>query len=145
MLTSSYGRRRWGLAAALLVACLDTVGAGERLGTDAIAAAFKGMSLDGVYRNGEFFSETYAEDGTIRYHGLGGADRGEWSAASNRFCTFYEGANGGCFFVERDGDNCFTFFLDEGGATPRPAADWTSRGWDRSRKATCPAAPEVQL
>ncbi len=141
--SSSTARRRIAAALLLLVAA-GSVFAGERLGTDAIAATFKGMSLDGIYRDGEFFSETYAEDGTIRYHGLAGADRGEWSAASNRFCTFYEGAEGGCFFVERDGDNCFTFFLDEGGATPKPAADWISRGWDRSRKATCPAAPEAR-
>ncbi len=117
--------------------------AGERLDTAAIEAIFRGMTLDGIYRDGEIFSETYGEDGAIRYHGLSGADRGEWSAVSGRFCTFYEGAEGGCFVVERDGANCFTFFVDEGGETPKPAADWTSRGWNRDKPSTCPTAPEA--
>lgn len=132
------------LGAAGSLSGLGSARAGERLDSAAIEATFKGMTLDGVYRDGEFFSETYAEDGSIRYHGLAGADRGEWSAVSGRFCTFYEGAEGGCFVVERDGANCFTFFVDEGGDQPKPAADWTSRGWDRGKPSTCPTAPEAE-
>ena len=47
---------------------------------------------------------------SIRYHDVNGADSGEWSVKDDTFCTFYEGQEGACFFVERDGANCFTFF-----------------------------------
>ncbi|SHF50260.1 hypothetical protein SAMN02745157_2232 [Kaistia soli DSM 19436] len=126
-----------------LAAAAHPAAAGERMTTGEIEATFSGMTLDGIYRSGEFFSETYRDDGSIRYHGTEGADMGEWSAEGGRFCTFYESADGGCFFVDRDGANCFTFTVDEGTLNPKPARDWTSRGWDRTRPSTCPKAPEA--
>lgn len=133
---------------ALLAALLApaTGMAGEPLGEAEIASTFRGMTLDGIYRDGEFFSETYNEDGSIRYHGQTGADSGEWSVEGGRFCTFYEGAEGACFFVERDGANCFTFTApDEKAGRTVPQKDWTSRGWDRTKPSTCPTAPEIEL
>lgn len=150
-------RRRTVLAGlAVLLAMAAPVIAGERMPEADIAKTFSGVTLDGVYATGAFFSESYNEDGTIRYHDVEGADSGEWSVQNGKFCTFYQDQQGACFFVERDGSNCFTFFEPEDvtapapkdGTTPPepgPKKDWTSRGWDRSHPSTCPKAPEVQL
>lgn len=148
MLASLRSAARVGLALATLLALPALpAAAGEKLGAADIAATFRGMTLDGIYRDGEFFSETYHEDGSIRYHGADGADAGEWTVEDDRFCTFYEDADGACFFVERDGANCFSFYapLDNGGGPLRPEKDWTSRGWDRTKPSTCPKTPEIQL
>jgi hypothetical protein len=141
---------RWpGLTLRLGVALLLAVSpalAGERLAEADIAQTFSGMTLDGIYAEGEFFSETYKDDGTIRYHGSEGADTGEWSVQNGKFCTFYEGQQGACFFVEKDGANCYSFFAEADGSDGRlPEVKWTSRGWDRSLPSTCPTAPEVEL
>ncbi|MBN8999756.1 MAG: hypothetical protein J0H54_10280 [Rhizobiales bacterium] len=142
-------RVRRGAAPVLFAAWLAAGGpavAGERMPAGEIEKTFSGMTLDGIYADGTFFTETYKEDGSIRYHDPDGADSGQWSVDDGRFCTFYEASQGACFFVERDGANCFTFFAGEGsGDALKPAADWTSRGWNRELPPTCPKAPEVQL
>jgi hypothetical protein len=109
--------------------------------------AFEGITLDGVYKDGLFFSETYFEDGLIRYHDVQGADSGEWTVEDDTFCTFYENQTGACFFVVRDGENCFSFFEaveDERGGV-FPADDWTSRGWNREMDPTCSSPPEAEV
>jgi len=130
-----------------LAAAGGPAGAGERLRDGEIERSFAGVTLDGVYRDGTFFSESYHEDGSIRYHDADGADSGEWSVRDGRFCTFYESQQGACFFVERDGANCFTFFAEtqSGSGPSKPEPDWTSRGWNRSLPPTCPKAPEIAL
>ncbi|MCP4381339.1 MAG: hypothetical protein GY798_07960 [Hyphomicrobiales bacterium] len=134
--------------AALLLMQSGMAGAGNRhmVGFE-IRMAFDGITLDGVYRDGLFFSETYFEDGLIRYHDVQGADSGEWMVEDDTFCTFYERLSGACFFVERDGDNCFTFFVavpDDDG-TLRPETEWTSRGWNREMDSTCSEAPAAEV
>ncbi|MCX5494542.1 hypothetical protein OSH11_07505 [Kaistia dalseonensis] len=137
--------------------------AGERMPESEIARTFSGITLDGIYSTGAFFTESYNEDRSIRYHDVDGADSGEWSVQDGKFCTFYESQQGSCFFVERDGTNCFTFYEPEEPTDAEPPADgapttapapkaeagprkeWTSRGWDRSHPPTCPKAPEVEL
>ncbi len=122
-------------------------GSGQRMLGDEIRAALTGITLDGIYSDKLFFSETYFEDGLIRYHDVHGADSGEWTIEDDTFCTFYESLSGACFFVERDGDNCFSFFEaveDENGAL-HPAPDWTSRGWNREKDSTCPTPPEAEI
>ena len=69
-----------------------------------IEATFGGVTLDGIYFNGTYFTEAYHDDGTIRYWDAVAADSGEWSVQDGQFCTFYEGQEGACFTVERDGD-----------------------------------------
>ena len=135
-------------ALALLAALAATpAGAGERVAEADIADLLSGVTLDGIYNNGAFFSETYKEDGSVRYHDMDGADTGQWSVKDGKFCTFYESQEGACFFVERDGGNCFTFYVpdEKGGPDAGPAKQWTSRGWDRRKPSTCPTAPEIQL
>jgi hypothetical protein len=121
--------------------------AGSRMAEADIEQAFRGVTLDGVYYDGSFFSETYFEDGTIRYHDAFGADSGDWSVRENMFCTFYDGQQGACFFVVREGTNCFTFFepvkAPDGSVKPRD--DWTSRGWNRQAEATCSKPPEAVI
>ena len=112
-----------------------------------IEKAFAGMTLDGIYNDGSFFSETYFDDRSIRYHDALGADSGDWSVREDMFCTFYEEQQGACFFVIRDGKNCFTFFEpmigDDGKMVPREI--WTSRGWNRRSPSTCDKPPEAVI
>ena len=132
-----------------LIATLAPVeaGGGKRLFGSEIRLALSGVTLDGVYSDSLFFSETYFEDGMIRYHDVNGADSGEWTIEDDTFCTFYESLNGACFFVERHGANCFSFFeaLEDDTGRIRPAADWTSRGWNRDEDPTCPTPPEAEI
>lgn len=112
-----------------------------------IRAAFEGITLDGIYNDGQFFSETYFDDGSIRYHDVEGADSGNWAVEDDKFCTFYENLLGACFFVYRDGSNCYTFYeeVEEGENAGQPSPDWTSRGWDRAADSTCPTAPAAEI
>jgi hypothetical protein len=114
-------------------------GAGERMKAAEIDKAFRGMTLDGVYSNGSFFTEVYNPDGSIRYHDATAADSGAWSVKNDMFCTFYEGKQGACFFVEREGANCFSFYEEDAasGGGGQARKQWTSRGWNRAEKSTC--------
>ena len=122
------------------LAAASVSAAGERITGGDITRAFKGVTLDGIYFDGTYFTEVYHDDGTIRYWDADGADNGGWSVREGRFCTFYAGQQGACFFVVRDGDNCFTFY-----ETEDFESDWTSRGWNRAMEPTCPTPPEVAL
>jgi hypothetical protein len=145
----STDKRAAGPAALLVVAvfsCLaPTAIASETMDAADIAKTFSGMTLDGVYYNGQFFTETYDDDGSIRYHDASGADSGEWSVRDGKFCTFYEDQEGACFEVERDGANCFTFVEPDPDTGRIDPESWTSRGWSRAAKPTCPTAPEVAI
>jgi hypothetical protein len=137
------------LASLGIILGLAPVGAssGQSMADRDIETAFRGITMDGIYNDGTFFSETYFEDGTIRYHDAYGADSGDWSVREGMFCTFYESQQGACFFVERDGENCFTFFEPvkgpDGNTIKRE--QWTSRGWNRSEEATCTRPPEAVI
>jgi hypothetical protein len=123
------------------------VAASERMIAADIQKTFSGMTLDGVYNDNSYFSETYNDDGTIRYHDTEQSDSGQWTVKGNTFCTFYQLQEGACFFVERDGDNCFTFFeaIKGDNGQMSEAKDWTSRGWDRKSPDTCPSKPGVEI
>ena len=76
-----------------------------------------------------------------------GADSGQWSVEGDTFCTFYESAQGACFFVERDGENCFTFYeaVEGAGGALSPSETWTSRGWNRESDSTCTTPPGAEI
>ena len=133
------------LVASTLLWVAATAFAGDMMGEDEIQKTFAGMTLDGVYFNGQFFTETYHDDGSIRYSDSNGADSGEWSVKDGKFCTFYEGQEGACFQVQRDGANCFTFYEPDPDTGRIDLNNWTSRGWNRNSKSTCPTAPEVEI
>jgi hypothetical protein len=109
------------------------------LGNDDLTRTFSGMTLDGVYKDGGFFSETYRPDGTINYLDANGRNDGNWSVKDGAFCTFYREQQGSCFFVRQEGANCFAFFEPKTGpgGTKVPRDDWTSRGWNRASPSTC--------
>jgi hypothetical protein len=132
------------LAGLLALASLPAA-AGERLSEADIVKALAGVTLDGIYFDGTYFTETYHDDGTVRYWDAVSADSGEWSVKDGQFCTFYENQQGACFTVERDGNNCFTFYEKDDKTGAIDPADWTSRGWNRAFPATCPVPPEVKL
>ncbi len=137
---------RAGLLAILLLAAFAApAAAGQSMSAAEIEATFGGATLDGIYFDGTYFTEAYHDDGTIRYWDAISADSGEWSVQDGQFCTFYQGQDGACFTVERDGSNCFTFFEkdpDTGAIDPKK---WTSRGWIRGQDNTCRDTPEVKL
>ena len=139
-------RLKTALAAMILLAWSGAE-AGQSMASGEIESTFRGITLDGVYNDGAFFSETYFEDGSIRYRDALGADSGDWSVRGDMFCTFYEMQQGSCFFVVREGDNCFTFFEPERGPDGEivPRESWTSRGWNRDQEATCVRPPEAVI
>lgn len=119
--------------------------AGDNMKGLEIEEIFPGITLDGVYNDERVFSETYFDDGSIRYRDNRGADRGDWSVRGDMLCTFYEGLQGGCFFVIRESPNCFVFFGAIEGADGRfkPSDRWTARGWNRQGKTDCMKPPEA--
>ncbi len=119
--------------------------AAERMPAGEIGRTFSGMTLDGVYASGLFFTETYHEDQSIRYWDTNAADSGRWFVRNGQLCTFYRNQQGACFIVDRDGDNCFTFYEPSPDDATVPLPDWTSRGWDRRKSATCPTPPEAAI
>ena len=130
---------------AILSVAASYVAADGAMSAAEIARTFPGIVLDGVYNDGSFFSETYFDDGSLRYRDAAGADSGDWSVEGDLFCTFYEKRQGACFIVMRDGDNCFTFFEPMRGPDGEivPRQTWTSRGWNRGAEATCAEPPEA--
>lgn len=123
-------------------------GSGWMSGSD-ITLAFAGQTITGVYVTGLTFRESYRGDGRLDYIEPARRLSGRWSVVADTFCTLYDTVpTGGCYRVQRIGDNCFEFYwaaADEGGAEDgsptRPR--WTARGWRVDRLATCPAEPIV--
>ena len=124
--------------------------AGERMNAEDLEQALSPASRSTAsIANGDLLlRELQCEDGTIRYHD---PDRrgfsGEWSGSeTGASAPSMKAPQGACFFVERDGANCFTFTAaEEKDGRPVPQKDWASRGWDRTKPSTCPTAPEIQL
>jgi hypothetical protein len=113
--------------------------ANGRMDGEEITNVFSGATLQGVYFDGSFFTEEYRRDGTIGYHDAEHEDAGRWSVRNDTFCTFYDDREGACFFVVRQGKNCFSFFEQKLGSdgTAVPREEWTSQGWLRSEPSTC--------
>jgi hypothetical protein len=135
------------LAAAVLLLMTFPALAGERMSEAEIEATFPGMTLDGIYNDKLYFTEIYRDDGSIRYHDVNRSDSGDWSIKGDTFCTFYDLQEGACFYVVRNGKNCFTFYeaIEGDDGKPKPKEGWTSRGWNRAAPATCPTAASAIL
>lgn len=106
-----------------------------------IRTALGGQAIDGHYRSGRTFSETYAADGRISYRDDIRQSGGHWSLVNGSFCTIYDtDASGGCFRVKRSGANCYEFYFvartEDEAKRPRDP-DWTARGWRADQKNTC--------
>ena len=108
---------------------------------DDIKAVLGGQAIDGHYRSGRTFSESYGADGRIAYRDEFRASGGHWSLVNGAFCTIYDGdASGGCFRIKRSGANCYEFYFvartEDEAKKPRDP-DWTARGWLAKQKNTC--------
>jgi hypothetical protein len=135
----STGRAIFRLVLTAILVAGGAAFANGRMDGKEIGRVFAGATLEGVYFDGSFFTEEYRRDGTIGYHDAEHEDAGRWSVRGDTFCTFYEDREGACFFVVRQGKNCFSFFEQKLGSdgTPVPREEWTSQGWLRSEPSTC--------
>lgn len=110
-----------------------------------LSATFSGMTMTGKYADDITFTETYHANGSITYQDDLSTDKGRWFVRGNLLCTFYEISNGACFSVQKSGDNCYEYFVEQtesGNLPPKPGA-WISIGWDQSKPSTCDLAPKV--
>lgn len=130
-----------GLAVAVTPAVLPARAAeGDRLIGEEIGDALRGMTLEGVYNDGQASSyrETYNPDGTVAYHDDDNGDqKGVWGVSRNTFCTYYEGIAGTCFQVTVMGTNCFLFTAVNVADRPPLPNDWTAKGWKAGIPPTC--------
>jgi hypothetical protein len=134
----------WALAALMLV---GSPSGHETLRAADMTAAFKGQTISGAYGNGAPFTETYGGDGKIAYRDSYGPMTGHWSVVNDLFCTFYDAPTaGGCFTVERIGENCFDFYAAAGTIEEAQAKEkrrvYAARGWITTKPPTCP--PDLQ-
>ncbi len=129
------------LLAALTVAALPAPAVERWMTESELSEAFSGKTLDGAYQSGRTFTETYRQDGRLRYRDDGRASDGHWSVTAGTFCTIYDDdPTGGCFRVHREGANCFEFYFvartEEQAKTPH-GPSWTARAWISGVKSTC--------
>lgn len=117
------------------------VGPATWMSTEEIQAAFVGKTIDGHYRSGRTFKESYSASGRLDYRDEERQIGGHWSVVNGSFCTIYDDdATGGCFRVRRSGSNCYEFYFvartEKEAEQPREP-DWTARGWNSDHKDTC--------
>ena len=110
-----------------------------------ILSTFPGITLTGNYADGIKFSETYGHSGAIDYRDDLSKTTGHWFERNGLFCTFYVGANGSCYTVQKSGANCYEYFIrEEEDGTLSPMADkWNSVGWDETKPSTCDLSDKV--
>lgn len=119
------------------------------MGDEELSAAFAGVTIDGQYADGRYFTERYGADMALDYSEGPRETTGHWSVVSGTFCTIYNGdPSGGCFRVARIGANCFEFYFvarteDEVRRREDGKPGWTARGWVKGKKATCRDEPIV--
>jgi hypothetical protein len=135
------------LLVVVLVIAANAPAPGAWMDGPALAQAFGGETLAGFYGDGRWFRESYFASGRLDYTDAAHHEDGNWSVAGNVFCTFYRGMTGGCFRVERAGENCFRFYFaanaGEGAPPGEGASSFVGTGWRASRASTCAPGPSV--
>ncbi len=134
--------------------CLLAVGANAAapkwMNNGALRQAFSGQAIEGHYRDGRMFVETYGSDHRLEYVEGSRTQTGYWTIVAGTFCTIYEGIlSGGCFRVHQLSVNCYEFYFQA--RNERSAADiekrrkpsWTARAWRRNAVSTCQERPTV--
>ncbi len=112
----------------------------------AVLTLFKGTAISGEYASGARFNEAFDKDGTTLYTDADGMIEGRVTARDSSLCFTYPNAatlDGGCFTVERRGDNCFDFYAADTHASTfqrRNGLAWTARASQDDRPSTCEAA-----
>lgn len=124
-------------------------GSGDHWMSEAdLARTFSGAAVDGHYRSGRQFSESYDAGGRVEYREGPEVISGRWSVAAGTFCTIYDNdPSGGCYRVRRDGQNCFEFYFvartEETARVDPGKPSWTARAWLKSSPSTCREAADV--
>jgi hypothetical protein len=147
----------FGCAAVCALAALSAAKAGP-IGpwmTEAnMRAEFIGKTLDGHYRGGVTWTETYRTEGRLNYREKLRRAEGTWYFRGLVFCTFYDAPyrpqlNGGCWTVIKASANCYEFYpsglrdLQETDTPPAPIYPWSARGWRTDEPSTCMEKPMV--
>jgi hypothetical protein len=127
----------------LLLADSATVTPVEKLLQGAeIIAAFDGQTVEGAYKDGLAFRETYFTGGKIDYWDPRAASGGQWSVVNDLFCTFYTAMSGGCFRIVQVSANCFDFYAaadsEREAMEDGKRSDYTARGAVKGKASTCP-------
>ena len=103
---------------------------------------FSGAEVDGEYRSGRTFTESYKVGGRVLYSEGPEEMGGRWSVTAGSFCTIYDDdPSGGCYRVRQESLNCFEFYFvarteERAKDDPGPPS-WTARVWLRGKPATC--------
>lgn len=115
------GPRLW-LGAALFGCFAHTLpaSAGELLNGEQLFQQLGGHAISGYYiADKKPFAEVYNSDGSIDYSDTDSSETGHWSVKAGTFCTFYDRIAGGCWYVLKEGKNCYEFYAaDATGAVP---------------------------
>jgi hypothetical protein len=123
--------------------------ADEWMNESELKAVFAGKGVDGRYRSGGPFAETYGADGHVDYEDEVRTSGGHWSIQAGTFCTIYDDDSaGGCFQVRRRGSNCFEFFFvapteEEALKSQAAKPQWTARAWVQDQPSTCKEEQDV--
>jgi len=118
-----------GAVARLLAPALLALGtalpaqAGELLGADQLRDQLGGHAVAGYYlADKKPFAEAYNPDGSIDYSDTDTSETGHWTVKAGTFCTDYDHMNGGCWYVLKQGPNCYEFY-DANPSGPAPDAE----------------------
>ncbi|MEL6750614.1 MAG: hypothetical protein AAFO70_00865 [Pseudomonadota bacterium] len=98
---------------------------------------FAGHTISGEYSNGGTFIEQFRTGGATIYADDSGIFEGKASVTNRQLCFDYpadDALTGGCFVIQRTGENCFTFFTSDALQT---GAGWTARAWRTDAPSTC--------
>ena len=109
---------------------------------------FVGTTIEGVYNNGEAFSEELKADMSTFYRDQDDATPGEYELKGEFICFAYPVAiETGCFRVWQRSANCYDMYIAEGQGFPAVGlyqrmvgTGWDSRFWRADEEPTCPGA-----
>lgn len=107
---------------------------------------FVGFKIEGVYNNGEAFSEELKADMTTFYRDQNSETPGEYELRDEFICFAYPvPIDTGCFRVWQRSANCYDMYIAEGQGFPAVGyyqrmvgIGWDSRFWRSDEEPTCP-------
>jgi hypothetical protein len=126
----------------MFTSATQTPAGGFWMNEQELQKTFAGQRVEGEYKGGSRFQESYSDGGLVSYEDENRESGGKWSIQAGTFCTIYDDdTQGGCYRVRRSGDNCYEFYFvarteDEARKEPRDPS-WTARAWFSSKPATC--------
>ena len=127
--------------AALALVCAPSLAHAD--GARTVLDLFAGTTISGEYASGERFTEVFDGNGATIYADATTSAQGRVTVEEGRLCFVYPETGdltGGCFSVERRGDNCFDFYGKDSAANlyqRRNGLGWTARAWRSNLPSTC--------